>query len=414
MAETQKTTGTRYALPPAIAAFAGEINDIDTHDVVPIASWTEEFSPLMAPLRDACLAISAQHLGEDVGTPGHIAPPPVDDASIDVHNVWHLKMEKAPGGINLKKRIEVADFVGVKRQIMFPGAGPVFSQALLNKADDPTVFKNITGDRRGLAIKLIDACNDWVARVSRQQDRVRPTALLIGDTPDELYTRLKKLVDAGVRQIMLSPDTPPGGLSPADTALDKVWALAAEANCPILTHISISENFLKTMVWREAAAFKGWMLGDEFSCDPWTMSNSHIAVQNFVMTMVMGGVFERHPKLRFGCGEFTAHWIGPLADNMDRWDANIPFKHDRGAKTLSMKPSEYLRRNVRVSPFDFEPVGQYIDHFGIEEVYCYASDFPHHEGGKDPIGRFVKSLEGHSQDTLRKFFVENGKVLLPD
>jgi hypothetical protein len=69
---------------------------------------------------------------------------------------------------------------------------------------------------------------------------------------------------------------------------------------------------------------------------------------------------------------------------------------------------------VRVAAFDFEPVGQYIDHFGLEEVYCFASDFPHHEGGKDPMGKFVKSLDGKSDELLRKFFITNGAWLLPD
>lgn len=79
-----------------------------------------------------------------------------------------------------------------------------------------------------------------------------------------------------------------------------------------------------------------------------------------------------------------------------------------------MKPSDYVRRNVRISCFDFEPVGQYIDHYGLDDVYCYASDFPHHEGGKNPLGRFLESLKGHSEETHRKFFVENAKHVLPD
>lgn len=414
MVETKTDTQSRYELPSKIAAYAGEINDMDAHDVVPIQLWTEEFSPLMAPLRDACLAISAQHLGESMGSKDAMTPAPKDDAPINAQNVWNLKMEKAPGGINLDKRVEVLDYLGVHRQMIFPGAGPGFAQALLNKADDPKIFKTITGDRRALAVKLIDSCNDWAARVSLKHDRLRPPGLLIGETPDELFIRLKRLIDSGVRQVLISPDEPPGGVSPASSALDRVWALAADADCPVLTHISISENFLKTMVWREADAFKGWMLGDEFSLDPWTVANIHTAVQNFLMTMVLGGVFERHPRLRFGAGEFTAHWIGPLADNMDRWANNIPFQHDRGGSTLSMKPSDYVRRNVRISCFDFEPVGQYIDHYGLDDVYCYASDFPHHEGGKNPLGRFLESLKGHSEETHRKFFVENAKHVLPD
>jgi predicted TIM-barrel fold metal-dependent hydrolase len=405
----------RYRFPAAIAAFAGQINDADSHECVPIASWVDEFGSLMAPLRDACLGISSVLSGADEPLKkGDIPPAPKDEAAINAHNVWHLKMERAPGAIDLDRRLEVLDFTGIKRQIMFPGAGPIFAHALLGKADDLTVFRSIAGDRKAYAIEMIDACNAWCARVARRYDRLRPTAILVGDTPEDLYDRLKTLVGAGIRQVMISPDTPPGGRSPADPALDRVWALAADAGCSILAHIAISENFLKTLVWREAPAFKGWMVGAEFSLDPWTLSNIHLAVQNYLMTMILGGVFDRHPRLYFGSAEFTGHWIGPLGENMDRWYANTPFKQNIGERLLKLKPSEYLSRNVRVACFDFEPVGKYIERFGLEEVYCYASDFPHHEGGKDPMGNFAGSLAGASAVTLHKFFVENAKVILPD
>jgi predicted TIM-barrel fold metal-dependent hydrolase len=156
------------------------------------------------------------------------------------------------------------------------------------------------------------------------------------------------------------------------------------------------------------------MLGGEFSLDPWTLSTMHFAVQNYVTTMVMGGVFQRHPKLRFGTAEFTGHWVGPLAENMDRWHKNAPFPGNKGSRPLKKLPSDFVRENIRIMSFDFEPVGKYIDDFGLEEVYCYASDFPHHEGGKDPMNKFLRGLQGKSPEVIQKFFVENGKALLPD
>ena len=402
----------RYPLPAAIEAFAGEINDGDSHECTPIGSWTDEFGSSIAALRDACLQITAVQAGRTSN--GEVPPVPADDAPINSHNVWNLKMENAPGAFDMKRRVKVLDFTGVKSQIMFPGAAPIFAHALINKADDSNVFRTITGDRKGYGVKIVDLYNDWCVRTSRNQDRIRPTAILIGDTPDDLYARMKRLINSGVRAFMISPDVPPGGVSPAAPEIDPIWALAAAAGCPILAHIAISENFLKTLVWRDAPAFKCWMLGGEFSLDPWTLSNIHLAVQCYITTLVLGGVFARHPKLRFGTAEFTGHWVGPLAQNMDRWYRNAPFQGDKANRPLKMDPSSYVRQNLRVMPFEFEPVGQYIDNFGLEEVYCYASDFPHHEGGKDPMNKFVSSLSGKSKETIRKFFVENAKELLPD
>ena len=409
MPEVQKHAEPRYELPAAIAAFAGQINDTDGHEAMPIKRWGDIYGAEIKPLADALL--NAANEGEAI-----IQNPDLDgdETEINSQTVWKVKMEKAPGSYDIRRRIEVMDYTGVHRQIMFPGIAPIYVHALYNKADDRRVFRNITGDRKAYAYRLMDIYNDWCARVSREQDRVRPTALLIADTPEEMYEKAKKLVDKGVRLFMLATDEPPGGVSPASPRLDPLWSLLASAKCPVLGHITISEKLLSSLEWRNAPAFEGWMLGAEFSLDPWTLCNVHLQVQNYIMTMTLGGVFDRHPDLIFGTAEFTGHWVGPLAENMDRFYGSTPFPSAQSHTKLQLKPSDYIRRNLRVACFDFEPVGKYIDRYGFEDVFCYASDFPHHEGGKDPMNSFVRNLAGKSQDVLRKVFVENGRALLPD
>ena len=51
----------------------------------------------------------------------------------------------------------------------------------------------------------------------------------------------------------------------------------------------------------------------------------------------------------------------------------------RGFERLPLKPSEYIKRNVRTSGFPWEPIDEYIRNDGLEDCYCYASDFPHVE-----------------------------------
>jgi predicted TIM-barrel fold metal-dependent hydrolase len=149
----------------------------------------------------------------------------------------------------------------------------------------------------------------------------------------------------------------------------------------------------------------------------------HMAVQNFLSAIVLGGVFERHPTLRVGIVEYAAHFIGPLASSLDMWlgvarksaSAEV-LVAGQDRYRLPLKPSEYIRRNVRISPFDFEPVGEYIAKHGLEEVYCFASDYPHVEGGRDPIQKLTANLtaHGHGERVLERFFVNNGSWLLPD
>jgi predicted TIM-barrel fold metal-dependent hydrolase len=133
--------------------------------------------------------------------------------------------------------------------------------------------------------------------------------------------------------------------------------------------------------------------------------------------MVLGGVFENHPELRFGVIELGAYWIGPLCDTLDFWynqdPGDLHFSH-RKKPTLTMAPSRYIKRNVRVAPYDGEKVSDYIRKYGLEDVLCFATDYPHAEGGKDPAGVWYADLQPLGEEIVEKFFVGNGAWLLPD
>jgi predicted TIM-barrel fold metal-dependent hydrolase len=334
-----------------------------------------------------------------------------DDAAISAETVFTLKEEKAPGAIDFRKRHDVLDFMGVRCQMVYPGLFGLNAAVFYGCADDTRFYGTVTGDRRGYARKLLDAHNDWCARQSRAHDRFRFVAVLLGDSPDALVADARRLINAGVRAFWLPCHTPPGGRSPAHLDLDPLWALLADAGAPVLSHVG-DGKFLATTIWREAREFEGWKTGGEFTIDPWSLCSYHLSTQNFLTTMIMGGVFERHPTLKFAAAEVGAYWVGQLGQLMDLWYANNrKFMQVGGTCTLTMKPSEYLRRNVRVSGFDIEDIGAYIDQFGMPEIYCYTADFPHHEGGKRPMETFLASIRRHGPDVIRGFFVDNGKML---
>jgi hypothetical protein len=79
-----------------------------------------------------------------------------------------------------------------------------------------------------------------------------------------------------------------------------------------------------------------------------------------------------------------------------------------------MKRSKYIKRNVRISVLPVVPVGKYIAHFRLTDVYCFGTDFPHPEGGRDPMGDISAKLERHGPDVLRSFFVDNAKWIMPN
>jgi hypothetical protein len=93
-----------------------------------------------------------------------------------------------------------------------------------------------------------------------------------------------------------------------------------------------------------------------------------------------------------------------LADTVDELHAECKRLIDNGRHA----------RSLRVSLFDIEPVDIHIEQFAMPEIYCYSSDYPHPEGGTNPMGDISGKLQRLGDDVLRKVFVDDAEWLLPD
>jgi hypothetical protein len=399
---------TLSAIPAVLQPYAGQIMDADSHEYTPVNHWVDQFGSVAKPFADA-IAQTKLPIREFVAR---------DETPIDDNTVWKTKFARAPGAFDLKRRLEVMDLTGVRRQMVFPGSIGLYAMAFWFRCEShPQMFSGITGDRKAFAVKMIEAYNDFCVRSARETDRLRLVGIGFRDNVADLYATVKGLIDRGVRAVWLPSSALPGGVSPAHPDLYPVWDLLQASNTPLLAHVGADFGFLKTEGWGKAPAFVGWKAGEEFQMDPWSLSTLHLATQNYLATLVLGGVFEAFPRLRFGSCEVLGQWVGPLAQNLDFWNEHqrkFSLDNREGELPIKMKPSEYIRRNVRISLFDIEPVDAYIDKFGMPEVYCYASDYPHPEGGKKPMTDISERLKRFSPDVMRKVFVENGEWLLPN
>ncbi|NJN51687.1 MAG: amidohydrolase family protein, partial [Gammaproteobacteria bacterium] len=109
-------------------------------------------------------------------------------------------------------------------------------------------------------------------------------------------------------------------------------------------------------------------------------------------TMIFDGVFERFPGLKFGVIEMGAAWVPGWMHSMDS-AAEAFRKSEERLKKLSLKPSQYVARQIRVTPYPHEPAGWIIKNAGAD-VCLFSSDYPHTEGGRNPLKRFEASLDG--------------------
>jgi predicted TIM-barrel fold metal-dependent hydrolase len=117
----------------------------------------------------------------------------------------------------------------------------------------------------------------------------------------------------------------------------------------------------------------------------------------------MGGILERHPRLRVAFLEGNCGWIPFL---MWRMDEHWERQGDVYAPELKMAPSEYFKRQCFVSAeCDEVPVKYVIDAIGDDRI-VFSTDFPH---GDSKFPRAVASfLElPISEESKRKILWDN-------
>ena len=98
------------------------------------------------------------------------------------------------------------------------------------------------------------------------------------------------------------------------------------------------------------------------------------AIQDIVGLMVLGGVFERHPKLKLVIAESDAGWIPHYMHRMDH--AAKIHAEDGIIKGLSKLPSEYVRSNVWATFQDDRTAFESLHMIDYKHL-LWASDFPH-------------------------------------
>jgi predicted TIM-barrel fold metal-dependent hydrolase len=134
------------------------------------------------------------------------------------------------------------------------------------------------------------------------------------------------------------------------------------------------------------------------------MSIPHPPMQTLT-ALIIDGVLDRFPRLKFGVIEQGAAWIPGWMRRLD--SAQDAFaKNEERLRGLALRPSEYVRRQIRATPYPHEPVGWIIANAG-HEVCLFSSDYPHVEGGRNPIKRFEDWLVETPAAAKDRFYADN-------
>ena len=128
-------------------------------------------------------------------------------------------------------------------------------------------------------------------------------------------------------------------------------------------------------------------------------------VMQTLSALIIDGIFDRFPALKFGAIELGASWVPGLMRNMD--SAFGAFrKNEERLQRLSAPPSEIMRRQLRVTPYPHEDTGWIISQSG-PEMCLFSSDYPHVEGGRNPLARFDTAMTSVEPEARRRFYFDN-------
>ena len=306
---------------------------------------------------------------------------------------------QALGAFDRDDRSVALDMLGFRKQLVF---------ATHSVATPFSPSRKLSNELRYGATR---AHNRAMSEFCADDDRLMGVGIVPLEDPDNALIELDFALAAGLEAIWV-PHHPAGEGSPGHVDLAPFWRRLAESGTPFVLHVGGSPLQLDPR-WANTgrAAARDWMGGGE-NIRSKDMAVLHQGPETFISVMIMDGVFEQHPALRGACVELGAGWVPAMLTRLD-WVVRSWSKVDQYLAELQRTPSETLREQMAFTPYVFEDVGALVDQ-SAADLYLFSSDYPHVEGGRDPIGRFEGSLGDRPDDVREQFYAENFLRIFPD
>jgi predicted TIM-barrel fold metal-dependent hydrolase len=288
---------------------------------------------------------------------------------------------------------------GVVAEVIFPNTVPPFYDRAFHVAPPPKP------DQYRLWRAGTRAHNRWLAEFcSEQPERRAGIGLIHLNDVDDAIEDVREIARLGLRGGVLLPLPAPDDvhLKPLNwDGYDRLWAVIEDLGLVINQHSGQGSPDY----------------GPHQGADALWVFEMTFMVQRGFCQLIMGGVFERFPGLRYILTESGCAWAPPVLRRLD----GIHMSQKMGAtgevdfsnsKVLAEPPSFYARRNCWYgasfpSPKDIE--GR--DYVGVDRI-LWGNDYPHYEGCY-PLSRENMRLafEGVDPTEVRMMLGENAAKL---
>ena len=301
-------------------------------------------------------------------------------------NMW-----SAYGAVEKRERSDALSIMGVTKQLIFPSVG---AGRFARSKDLDVVYGGCDALNRGMA----DFCADDAALLA--------VGFLSLKDPERARTSLKLAIDLGIKAMWIGSDAV-DGRAPSHIAYDPLWKMMEDAGVPVTLHIGSGQNMPSAYMNTGVERVLEGNLGNIETTRPKDLPVIHHSIERWLTCMIYDGVLERFPNLKVGLVELGANWVPASLMNLDM-GVSLLGKFDTGLKKLSLKPSEYFQRQVRVTPLHTEDTGWILRNVG-KDILMFNTDYPHPEGGRDLYGDFERSLDAvdATADELDAFYTRN-------
>ncbi|MGA0605114.1 amidohydrolase family protein [Phenylobacterium sp. VNQ135] len=299
----------------------------------------------------------------------------------------------AYGAFDPDERASALDQLGFSRQLVFATS----SLAVFRTSSTPEV---LYGGARAHNRAMAAFCRD---------PRLIGVAYVPLDDPQRALETAAEAIDLGCGAVWV-PSTPAGPLSPGHPKLDAFWHLLADTRTPFMLHIGPGSRVLPPEYTNNGKPRSPDLHGGGENLRFKDFVVLPFSAQMFLAALIYDGLFDRVPELRGGVIEFGAAWVPGFLRQLDLGYRSFS-RTDPLLQGLALKPSDYIRRHVKFTPFPGEDAGWLIREAG-KELFLFSSDYPHPEGTNDPIGRFERTFEGLDEEARDRFYRRNFEEMM--
>ena len=294
-------------------------------------------------------------------------------------------------GWDAQSQVDAMDAEGLDLAVLFPSRG-LFVLGL-----DSTAVSGTDGLEGDYAAAIAKAYNDWMHDFcNHAPDRMYGAGMVAPHDVDLAVAEARRCVEElGFKAIFLSPGCV--NRRPWHHPIyDPLWAECQRLDVPISFHGGGQNDLTPDF---SLQIFDQLMMWHTFS--------QPLGIMTVAVSLCSGGVLERFPDLRVALLEGNCSWAPWLFHRLDEHYEWVGWYE---AKELTMKPSEYFRRNCFLSvEVDEEPARQYVEWFGDENL-VFSTDYPHGDS------KFPHSVEAFSklpisEESQRRIVGENWERL---